>query len=64
LQEKKLRHVATLKDRAVMDKESLETFIMHYERLTRWMLKEMPPRADILLPLAPDQHIRSVEIHG
>ena len=64
LQEKKLHGTAAREDTAVMDRRSLETFIMHYERLTRWMLKEMPPRADILLPLAPDQHIRSVEIHG
>jgi D-glycerate 3-kinase len=61
LQEKKLRAYAK-KGRAVMDKRKLETFIMHYERLTRWMLKDMPKRADILLPLAPDQHIRAVKI--
>jgi D-glycerate 3-kinase len=62
LQEKKLRKAHKGGGRGVMDKQALETFIMHYERLTRWMLKDMPPRADILLPLAPDQHIRSVEI--
>jgi D-glycerate 3-kinase len=45
-----------------MDRSALETFIMHYERLTRWMLKEMPPRADVVLPLTADQHIRSVEM--
>lgn len=62
LQEKKLRSAALSKDKAGMDRRSLETFIMHYERLTRWMLKEMPARADILLPLAPDQRIRAVKI--
>jgi len=62
LQEKKLRRASKGKDKAVMDKEVLETFIMHYERLTRWMLKEMPSRADILLPLAPNQRIRKVGI--
>ena len=61
LQEKKLRR-AKGEGRAEMDRRELETFIMHYERLTRWMLKEMPGRADILLPLAPDQHVRAVEI--
>lgn len=61
LQETKLR-AQDRKGRAVMDKTSLATFIMHYERLTRWMLKDMPSRADILLPLAPDQHIRAVEV--
>jgi D-glycerate 3-kinase len=59
LQEKKLRR--SRHGNAVMDRQQLENFIMHYERLTRWMLKEMPARADILLPLAPDQRIRAVE---
>jgi D-glycerate 3-kinase len=62
LQEKKLRRASKTEDRAVMDKKVLDTFIMHYERLTRWMLKEMPSRANILLPLAPNQRIRKVEI--
>jgi D-glycerate 3-kinase len=62
LQEKKLRRASKGGGRAVMDKDVLETFIMHYERLTRWMLKEMPSRADISLPLAPNQRIRKVEI--
>jgi D-glycerate 3-kinase len=62
LQEKKLRRASKGGGRALMDKDVLETFIMHYERLTRWMLKEMPSRTDILLPLAPNQRIRKVEI--
>lgn len=60
LQEKKLAR--TKRGNAVMDSKALENFIMHYERLTRWMLKEMPARADILLPLGADQHIRAVKI--
>jgi D-glycerate 3-kinase len=60
LQEKKLRRPRG--GDAGMDKGELENFIMHYERLTRWMLKEMPGRADILLPLARGQHIRAVDI--
>lgn len=60
LQEKKLRRPE--RGSAVMNRKELENFIMHYERLTRWMLKEIPERADILLPLGADQHIRAVEI--
>jgi len=60
LQEKKLRR--SKRGGAVMNRKELDGFIMHYERLTRWMLKEMPGRADILLPLATDQHIEAVEI--
>jgi D-glycerate 3-kinase len=60
LQEKKLARAK--RGNRVMDKKKLENFIMHYERLTRWMLKEMPPRADILLPLGTDQQIQAVKI--
>ena len=60
LQEKKLRRLKP--GSAVMNRKELETFIMHYERLTRWMLKEMPGRADILLPLDTEQIIHAVKI--
>lgn len=32
-----------------MSLSQLQHFIMHYERLTRWSLKEMPGRADLLV---------------
>ena len=62
LQEMKLRR--SERGGAVMNSKELKNFIMHYERLTRWMLEEMPGRADILLPLGTDQHIRGVEIRS
>jgi D-glycerate 3-kinase len=40
---------------AIMDEAALERFLMHYERLTRWMLAEMPGRADIVIPIGADQ---------
>jgi len=64
LQEKKLREASRRGTKHGMDRTELAAFIMHYERLTRWMLKEMPPRADILLPLGPDQRIRAVRIRA
>jgi D-glycerate 3-kinase len=30
-------------------------FVAHYERLTRWILEEMPGRADWTIPLGPDR---------
>jgi D-glycerate 3-kinase len=30
-------------------------FILHYERLTRWILEEMPERADWVIPLEADR---------
>ena len=35
----------------LMDEQALRRFIMHYERLTRHMLEEMPARADVVLRL-------------
>lgn len=39
---------------ALMDEAALDRFLMHYERLTRWMLDEMPARADIVIKIGPD----------
>lgn len=40
---------------AIMDEAALDRFLMHYERLTRWMLEEMPARADVVIPIARDR---------
>ncbi|HEX7947309.1 MAG TPA: kinase [Phenylobacterium sp.] len=40
---------------AGMSDEAVARFIEHYERLTRWILEEMPGRADWTIPLAPDR---------
>lgn len=40
---------------ALMDDAALDRFLMHYERLTRWTLEEMPARADMLIEIGPDQ---------
>lgn len=39
----------------IMDDAALDRFLMHYERLTRWMLEEMSGRADVVIPIGPDQ---------
>ena len=33
----------------IMNKEEVYRFVMHYERLTRYILEEMPSFADIVL---------------
>lgn len=54
LQEAKLR--ATNPDApGVMDEHALTRFVSHYERLTRWMLAEMPARADLVFEIGQDQ---------
>jgi len=40
---------------AIMDEAELDRFLMHYERLTRWTLEEMPARADVVIPIGADQ---------
>jgi len=38
-----------------MDEGEIARFVAHYERLTRWILEEMPARADRVFPLAADR---------
>lgn len=38
-----------------MSESEVGRFIQHYERLTRWILEEMPARADWVVPLKPDR---------
>jgi D-glycerate 3-kinase len=40
---------------AIMDDAALDRFLMHYERLTRWMLEEMPARANVVIEIGVDQ---------
>ena len=57
-QEEKLR--VTHRGDAIMTPEQISRFIMHYERLTRWMFQEMPSRADCLLDLSHDHSISKI----
>ncbi len=59
LQERKLAARLAAEGRAgeVMDEAALARFIMHYERLTSWILREMPGRADVVVRLGPDHEV-------
>lgn len=58
LQEEKLRIVTANKEnKHVMSKDELVRFISHYERLTKFILKEMPSRADMLFNVSNDHRI-------
>lgn len=39
----------------------LARFVQHYERVTRWIEAEMPPRADTLVRLSPAREVLSVQ---
>jgi len=65
LQEQKLR-VARQQDKAsatrIMSEQALQRFIMHYERITRHSLQEMPDRADVVLELNGNHQIERVKV--
>jgi D-glycerate 3-kinase len=61
-QEQKLAARAGTIGNAVMDDAAVARFIMHYERLTRHILAEMPARADGLLRLDADRAILSAAL--
>jgi D-glycerate 3-kinase len=63
LQERKLAEKTGPKDRyRLMNTAALRRFIMHYERLTRHTLDEMPSRADLTLYLDEHHHFTHVHI--
>ena len=47
-----------------MSEAELKHFIDHFERLTRWMLKDMPSFADILLDFNEDRSFRDLKINN
>lgn len=48
----------------IMSDEQVDRFIMHYERLTRHILSEMPDRADIVLDLDDSHSAAKVHINN
>jgi D-glycerate 3-kinase len=67
LQEKRLaERVARegISGRRVMSDEEIGAFLMHYQRLTEWILEEMPGRADIVMPLDPNHRITGVRFRS
>ncbi len=48
----------------LMDDAALRRFIMHYERLTRHMLTEMPDRADLVLHLDRSHQVDTVRVNS
>ena len=47
----------------IMNTKTLQRFIMHYERLTRAILAEMPDRADLVFKLSNKHQIVNVQIN-
>lgn len=67
LQERRLaasQGTAAAKAPGLMDEARLRRFIMHYERLTRAMLRDLPERADLVLPLREDHQIEGLLVRA
>ena len=64
LQEQKLRAARQDETSAtrIMSEQALQRFIMHYERITRRSLQEMPERADVVLELNAEHQIERVKV--
>ncbi|CAN5336914.1 kinase [soil metagenome] len=43
-----------------MEGAAMDRFVAHYERLTRWMLREIPGRADLVIDLDGERHLLAV----
>jgi len=61
-QEEDLRRAAGNGPRAGMSNAEIETFIQHYERLTRHILEEMPARADLTIGLDENRCVIDVTL--
>ena len=61
-QERQLSTQTAATDRRLLDAAAIERFIMHYERLTRHNLAEMPSRADLVLTLNQQHGFSDVRI--
>ncbi len=66
LQEHKLAAASAAKsaDTRIMTDEQVDRFVMHYERLTRHILAEMPARADIVFDLDESHSAARVHINN
>jgi len=60
LQEQKLAATSHGEQSGVMTAEQVARFVMHYERITRTNLEEMPDRADLVLKLNDDHQIYEI----
>jgi D-glycerate 3-kinase len=61
-QERQLAAQSTSTDRRLMDSAALERFIMHYERITRHNLTQLPQRADMVLNLNEEHGFSAVQL--
>lgn len=49
------------KGQAVMDEPAIGRFIQFYQRITQWMIEDMPGRADLVVKLDPQRRVVTME---
>tara|TARA_Y100001970_G_scaffold288970_1_gene417924 strand:- start:2485 stop:3351 length:867 start_codon:yes stop_codon:yes gene_type:complete len=55
-QEKKLK----IGNQKIMKQDELKTFILYYEKITKWMMKTLPKKADIVIYVNKNQKITKI----
>ena len=45
-----------------MDKKEIAEFIQHYEKVTKWMMKVLPTKADLTIYINTNQNIKKISI--
>ena len=45
-----------------MDKNEIAEFIQHYEKITKWMMKVVPIKADLTAYINTNQNITKISI--
>ncbi len=61
LQEKKLN--ATSKGKKIMNKNEIKRFIMHYERTTKQMLKDLNKKANFIIKIDKNHKLKSIRLN-
>jgi D-glycerate 3-kinase len=61
-QEKQLAAQSNSAESRLMESSSLERFIMHFERITRHNLTQLPPNADVVLTLNHAHDFSAVQL--
>ena len=47
-------------NKKIMNKKELEYFISHYEKITKFMIKVLPKKADIIIKIDKNQRIKEL----
>ena len=61
-QAQEMHNISKSPNNKVMNRYQLKKFIEHYEKITKWMIKTMPSKANILIKVDINQKIKKINI--